>query len=156
MNDTCQIDFYHLTKSDLGANIAMLAAKITGSGHKALIVCTKIMVDTISSALWETQAETFLAHGIGAGADETGNPHVGLWLTQDPDSNPIAADYLLLTNGLDVSDIRAYKRLFLLFDGGSEAELSAARTKWKNWSKDADVACRYFVQDEAGKWLQKA
>ena len=150
---SCQIDFYHLTQSDLGKNVAMLASKIVGSGQKALILCTKLNAESMSSSLWETQADTFLAHGIG---DETVNVNAPLWLVHDPDSNPIMADHILVTGGLEVADAYHFKRLFLLFDGTSEMELAAARSKWKSWSKEEGIQCRYFAQDDAGKWTQKA
>lgn len=150
---TCQVDFYHLTKSDLASNIALLADKIVGSQKTALILCAEVMADLISSALWETTADNFLAHGV---ADDEVNLNAPLWLVHDPDYNPISADYILITSGLEVSDIRKFARVFMVFDGTSEFEVSSARQKWKSWSQIDDVKCRYFSQDTAGKWTQNA
>ena len=150
---SCQVDFYHLTTSDLGSNLALLADKIVGSHKSALILCTEVMAEGISAALWETRADNFLAHGKG---HEPVNKASPLWLVHDPDANPINADYILITGGLDVSDIRRFKRVFMVFDGTSESEVTAARIKWKKWAQMDEVMCRYFAQDEAGKWSQKA
>lgn len=148
-----QIDFYHLVGSDLGATVAMLSAKIIGAGHKALILCVQPMAEPISMALWETQPDSFLAHGMG---DHMDNPHAPLWLVHDPASNPIAADYMVMTGGLEPADMNSFARLFTIFDGTSETELTLARQQWKRWSKLEQVKCRYFAQDESGKWGQKA
>ena len=149
---SCQIHFYHLTGTDLGKNVAVLAGKIVGAGQKSLILCTKLNAETLSSALWETHPETFLAHGL---SDDAVNADAPLWLVHDPEMNPIQAEHIIITGGLEVADILSFKRCFLLFDGNSESELSAARAKWKNWSKNEQLSCRYFAQDDAGKWSQK-
>ena len=149
----CQIDFYHLTSSDLGSTVALLSDKIVGSNKTAIILCSQTMSDMISAALWETTADNFLAHGIG---NEPLNPNAPLWLVHDPNANPINADYAMLTSGLEIDDVMRFERLFLVFDGTSEFELSSARKKWKNWSQIDDISCRYFSQDGGGKWSQKA
>ena len=147
-----QIDFYHLRDDDLATPLAMLAPKIVQSGHKFLILSHSNQFKAISTALWTHDASSFLAHGFN---DDAGHEFAKIWFSSDPEINPIGADYLALTHGLMPADISPFARIFNLFDGRSEETLNMARGYWKMWSGDAMKACRYFAQDEFGKWHQK-
>ena len=147
-----QIDFYHLRDADLTTPLAMLAHKTVASGHKLLILAQKDSHLAISERLWTFRPDSFLAHA----ADENeGHENAQIWLTSDVAVNLIGARFLALTSGLEPPQVQKFDRVFNLFDGTSEVAVSAARESWKRWSGTADVTCRYFAQDDQGRWSKK-
>tara|TARA_B100000963_G_C22576445_1_gene648672 strand:+ start:299 stop:802 length:504 start_codon:yes stop_codon:yes gene_type:complete len=147
-----QIDFYHLRNGDLATPLSMLAHKTVASGHKLLILAQKDSHEAISERLWTFRADSFLAHA----ADENeGHKYAQIWLTSDVAANQIDARFLALTAGLEPPQIQKFDRVFNLFDGTSEVAVSAARDSWKRWSETEDVTCRYFAQDDQGRWSLK-
>ena len=147
-----QIDFYHLRDADLATPLAMLADKTVASGHKLLILAQKDTHASISERLWSFKPDSFLAHA----ADENdGHEHAKIWLTSDVAVNQISASFLALTAELEPPEIQKFERVFNLFDGTSETAVSAAQKSWKRWSRTHDVTCRYFAQNDQGRWSQK-
>ena len=147
-----QIDFYQLRDGDLGTPLAMLAHKTVTCGHKLLILAQKEKHVTISEKLWSFRPNSFLAH---AADEDDGYEYAQIWLTSDVAVNQINARFLALTAGLEPPDVQKFERVFNLFEGTSEAAVSAARDSWKRWSGTDDVTCRFFVQDGRGRWSQK-
>ena len=147
-----QIDFYHLRDADLATPLAMLAHKTVTSGHKLLILAQKDCHAAISERLWSFQPDSFLAH---AADEDQGHEYARIWLTSDVAANQIDARFLALTAGLEPPEVQKFDRVFNLFDGTSETAVSAARESWKRWSERDNVICRYFAQDEQGRWSQK-
>ena len=84
-----------------------------------------------------------------------GHEHASVWLSSDVGANQIKARYLALTAGLEPPDIQQFDRIFNLFDGTSETAVAVARDSWRRWSALEQVSCRYFSQDEQGRWSQK-
>jgi DNA polymerase-3 subunit chi len=148
-----QIDFYHLTDVDFSAPAALIADKSVTSGHKLLMLASKPVAASLSDALWTTRPDSFLAHGIDA---EEGLAHAPVWISTEPDKNPIEADFLLLTAGLEMDDMQGFRRVFNLFNGAEETALAKAREQWKSWSTQGSWHCRYFARSETGGWQQKA
>ena len=147
-----QIDFYHLRDADLATPLAMLAHKTVTSGHKLLILAQKDCHAAISESLWSFRPDSFLAH---AADKDQGHEHAQIWLTSDVAANQIDARFLALTAGLEPPEVQKFDRVFNLFDGTSETTVSAARDSWKRWSGADDITCRYFAQDDKGRWCQK-
>ena len=147
-----QIDFYHLRDADIATPLAMLAHKTVASGHKLLILAQKDSHAAISERLWSFRSDSFLAH---AADEEEGHEHAQIWLTSNVAINRIEARFLALTAGLEPPEVQKYERVFNLFDGTSKVAVSAARDSWKRWSGTNDVTCRYFAQDDQGRWSQK-
>ena len=48
-----------------------------------------------------------------------------------------------------------FERVFNLFDGRSEAQITQAREQWRNWKASDDLTMRYFAQDDTGRWEQR-
>lgn len=147
-----QIDFYHLRDADLATPVAMLAHKTVASGQKLLVLGKKDSFTDISDKLWSYRPDSFLAHGVDAAE---GNDHACVWLSSDIQENQIEAHYLVLTAGLEVQDVNKFQRIFNVFDGTSETAVAAARDSWRRWTALEQVTCRYFSQDEQGRWTQK-
>jgi len=147
-----QIDFYHLKDGALAAPLAMLANKTVSSGHKLLIVAKKEDFSEISTQLWCRYPESFLAHGCD---EDEGRDHAPVWLTSMPEHNHIQADFVALTSALVPPDLRAFSRIFNLFDGSNDKAVSLARSCWKDWSAIEQAECRYFAQDENANWQRR-
>lgn len=148
-----QIDFYHLTQSPLETALIMLLKKTLAAGKTGLILCPKPVASGLDDLLWSYEDDSWLPHGVddGAGADRA-----KVWISTDPESNPINAPFLFLTHGVMPSKWDAVERAFILFDGGSEAQVDQARAQWKQISAMADVSASYFGQDDEGRWQKKA
>ena len=147
-----QIDFYHLRDGDLATPVAMLAHKTVASGQKLLVLGKEDSFPEISDKLWCYRPDSFLAHGVD---EADGTDYASVWLSSDVRGNQIGADYLALTGGLEVEDISKFQRIFNLFDGTSETAVAAARDSWRRWVASEQTTCRYFSQDEQGRWTQK-
>ena len=147
-----QIDFYHLRDADLATPLAMLAHKTVASGHRLLVLGQKDSFAEISDKLWSFRPDSFLAHDSDMAE---GHEHASVWLSSDVGANQIKARYLALTAGLEPPDIQQFDRIFNLFDGTSETAVAVARDSWRRWSALEQVSCRYFSQDEQGRWSQK-
>lgn len=148
-----QVDFYHLTSSDLDAALIMLLKKTVAAGKKALILCPKPVAGALDDLLWTYEADAWLPHGID---DGEGQPQAKVWISTDPGVNPIAAPFLFVTHGAMPASWQGIERAFILFDGHSEAQVQQAREQWKFVTAEDDVTASYFAQDDDGRWQKKA
>ena len=112
-----QVDFYHLTSSDMAEALVMLVKKCQVAGKRALIQCPR-----------------------------------PAWIMSEPAGNPIDAEFLFLLHGAERPDMASFERVFNLFDGRSDAQVSQARAQWQEWRQDESLEMRYFAQDDDGKW----
>ncbi len=147
-----QIDFYHLKDNGLALAVAMLADKTVASGQKFLIHAPALLIDNISEHLWTAKPDNFLAHGVDNG---DGALHAPVWITTQPQHNPISASFLCLTDGLAIDNLASFERVFNIFDGSDTAKKDHARQQWKSWSSDSAHQCRYFAQNDDGRWELK-
>ena len=49
----------------------------------------------------------------------------------------------------------SFERVFNLFDGRLDAQISEARSQWQEWRKNEALKMRYFAQDDEGKWEKR-
>lgn len=148
-----QIDFYHLTQSDLHDALVMLLQKTASVGKKALILCPKPVSAALDDMLWSFDPNAWMPHGVD---DADGASHAKVWITTDPAQNQIGAEFGFLTHGVEPQSLGDFERAFVLFDGRSEAQVQQAREQWKRFSSTADVTASYFAQDDDGRWQKKA
>jgi len=148
-----QVDFYHLTQSTLDEALVMLVKKCQLAGKKVLIQCPRPAAEAVDDALWTHEPESWLAHGLD---DAPGAEHAGIWINSTADGNQLSAEFLFLLHGAERSDIDSFERVFNLFDGRSEAQVAQAREQWRSWQASEGLTMRYFAQDDAGKWEQRA
>ena len=147
-----QIDFYHLTQSDLAEALVTLLKKTHLAGKKALIQCPRPAAEAIDDALWTQDPESWIPHGLD---DAKGIEYATSWILSDGKTNPINAEFLFLLHGSERSDLGQFERIFNLFDGRSEAQVQQARSQWQAWRDAGDLEMRYFAQDDAGKWEKR-
>jgi DNA polymerase-3 subunit chi len=145
-----EIGFYHLTRTGLLAALPPLLGRTLAAGEKALVLCAAEQISAIDEALWLSQNPDWLPHGTA------GMPHTEwqpIFIT-DVEINPAGAKFLFLTAGLVPADLKVYARVFDLFDGNDDAEVAAARLRWK-LAKDGGHALTYWKQGAAG-WEKSA
>lgn len=162
-----QIDFYHLTQSDIETALVMLVQKSLLAGKRVLVQCPRPAAEAIDDALWVADRDSWIPHGLD---DAPGRDKAPVWIcsaSNDKDSNdkhgaetdgvnPDDATFLFLLHGAQRDDMPRFERVFNIFDGRSEAQVGQARDQWQSW-RDMDAAeMRYFAQDDAGKWEQRA
>ena len=152
-NKLQHIDFYQLTSSDTAELAAQLAEKCHAAAKKTVIHCNKEQCQSVSRALWVLRDLSFLAHGID---DDDGKDYATIWISSALDHNQIDADYAILLEGRELPKMAEFERIFIIFNGKDEAELSQARGQWKALSGQFTGHCRYFAKTETGGWAQKA
>jgi len=77
-----------------------------------------------------------------------------VWITPD-EENPNGADILVLTDGVESTEIGNYRRCLEMFDGRDEVAVADARRRWAAY-KDAAHGLTYWQQTESGGWEKKA
>ena len=148
-----QVDFYHLTRSELPDALVLLVEKARLAGRKSLIHCPQPAAEAIDDDLWVRDPHSWLPHGLDEGA---GAPCAVAWIVSEGNANPISAEFLFLLHGAERSDMAGFERVFNLFDGRSEAQVTQARAQWQAWRDMEGLEMRYFAQDDDGKWQQRA
>ena len=144
-----QFDFYNLINSDYFRPAMQIAEKVLKNSNKLLIIAPENELPYWSTKLWTDKKDSFIAHGMG---EDDVSDFAPIWLSSSVEDNPINAEFIVLTNGLGLESFSSFKRVFYLFDGSSKAALAQARTQWQNWSSNPQHICRYFCQDEKGRW----
>ena len=147
-----QVDFYHLTRSEMAEALVMLVKKCQLAGKKALIQCPRPAAEAMDDALWTQDLDSWIPHGLD---DAAGATHAEAWVMSVPDGNPVEAEFLFLLHGADRPDMAAFERVFNLFDGRSDAQVTQARAQWQEWRQDSSLEMRYFAQDDDGKWHKR-
>lgn len=141
-----EIGFYHLTRTTLNAALPALLGRTLAAGEKALVVCpNSSQLTALDEALW--RCDDWLPHGTA------GSPHPywqPIYLTTSLE-NPASANFLFRLNGAAAAP-EGFSRVFDLFDGNDDAEVHAARQRWRV-AKEAAHTLAYWKQEERG-WVK--
>ena len=148
-----QVDFYHLTKSDMAEALVMLVKKCQLAGKKVLVQCPRPAAEAMDEALWTQDPDSWIPHGLD---DAAGAAHAQAWIMSSPEGNPVSAEFLFLLHGAERPDMTTFERVFNLFDGRSEAQVSQARAQWQEWRRHDALEMRYFAQDDEGRWEKRS
>ena len=148
-----EVLFYHLQRQPLEAVLPTLLLKSLERGFRVVVeVGDDDRLAALDEHLWTFSDDSFLPHGTAREPDCAEQPVV---LVSGPD-NPNGGDLRFLVAGARAADdLDAYKRIVLIFDGGDEEALNAARTDWRK-VKAAGHAATYWQQSETGRWEKKA
>lgn len=147
-----QVDFYHLTHSEMAEALVTLLKKTHVAGKKALIQCPRPAAEAVDDALWTQDPESWLPHGLD---DAKGAAFASSWILSDGETNPVNAEFLFLLHGAERADMHNFERVFNLFDGRSEAQVAQARSQWQSWRGTGGLEMRYFAQDDSGNWEKR-
>jgi DNA polymerase-3 subunit chi len=110
-----------------------------------VIICPDAArVAALDAALWLSQNPDWLPHGTAAAPHPEWQP---IYLTHE-DVNPNGAGFLFRIAGAG-ADLTPYKRVFDLFDGNDEAQVQAARARWRE-GKAAGHGLAYWKQGAQG------
>ena len=148
-----QVDFYHLTQSDLETVIVMLLKKTIVAGKTALILCPKPVATALDATLWTHEVGSWIPHGVD---DANGVDIAPVWISTNPAKNPIDASFLFLVHGLAPPSLEVFERVFNLFDGCSDAQTTDARAQWKEWGGNSLLQLGYYAQSDEGRWQKNA
>ena len=161
--------FYHLTRSSAAEALPLLLQKTLAAEKRALVCCDLDQAALFSSALWSFGGGSFGGGASGGGAYGEGSwlPHgvkgkddadadiCPIWFSDAPENNQNNASFMFFINGIAPDHTDGMERVFILFDGNSEAAVTNARQQWKALREDGhDLS--YWQQDDAGRWSQSA
>ena len=146
-----EISFYHLLHTPLERALPKLMEKVIGSGARAVIrTGSAERAEAISAVLWTYDQGSFLPHGTARDGNPDKQP---IWITPE-DENPNAAAILVLTDGVESSDVGSFERCLDMFDGRDDAAVSEARRRWTAY-KASDHDLTYWQQTERGGWEKR-
>ncbi|WP_366555522.1 DNA polymerase III subunit chi [Aquibaculum sediminis] len=146
-----EVRFYHLTTTGLDRALPQLLEKTLERGKRAVVMARSVeRVEWLCGLLWTYDDRGFLPHGSARDGHAEAQP---VWITET-DENPNGAAYLFLTDGATSAQIDDYELCALLFDGGDQGALTAARAQWKEL-KAAGHSISYWQQDARGRWSKQ-
>ena len=147
-----EISFYHLLHTPLERALPKLMEKVLESGARAVIrTGSTDRAEALNGELWTFDDHSFIPHGTAQDGNSTLQP---VWITPD-EENPNGADILVLTDGVESTEIGNYRRCLEMFDGRDEVAVADARRRWAAY-KDAAHDLAYWQQTERGGWEKKA
>jgi DNA polymerase-3 subunit chi len=138
------VDFYHLDRSPIEKVLPSLCEKVLARGERLLIVADPELLAQLDSQLWSYAPDAFLPHGRDNASAQP------ILLSQQPEAANGAAN-IALADGRWREEALGFARAFYLFDNAHRDE---ARETWKALKDRPEVECRYWKQDERGKWVQ--
>ena len=143
-----RVDFYQLGSVAPESVIAAIAGRLSGEGHRLLIVAEdEGVLARLDRQLWDQGAASFLAHAVAGNADDARQP---ILLSTQVDA-PNLARNLLIADGQWRDAALGFDRAFYLFDGDT---LEAARLAWKLLAGREGVE-RHYWANETGKWVER-
>ncbi len=152
MTATGRALFYHLTQSGLEDTLLLILSRATGQGWRVMVRGTAAdRLEDLDKRLWLAGGpEAFLAHGMEGGPQDGDQP---VLLGQG--AVPPGAAGLVLIDGAEssVDEALGLERVWVLFDGGDEAQVMKARTLWTRLTTGG-MAAQYWTE-ETGRWVMK-
>lgn len=145
--------FYHLTRQPLEATLPALLGKALQAGWRVAVRGRDAArLAWLDEQLWRGPDDGFLPHGLAGGPQDADQP---VLLTTGT-ACPNGARCVMAVDGAEVTpaEVQALERVCILFDGGDEAALQAARRQWKALTA-AGCAAQYW-SEESGRWQMKA
>lgn len=151
-----EILFYHLEKRSLEDVLPGLIERTLLRGWRALIRAESgDRAQAIDNLLWTWSEESFVPHaqlGDGAAAAQP------VLITVEEGNANRAKVLFLVGNAMPQSlesDLTAFERIVVLFDGRDESALAAVRRAWSE-TKAAGHETAYWRQSASGKWEKQA
>ncbi|KEC55482.1 DNA polymerase III subunit chi [Bartonella koehlerae] len=143
--------FYHLTQSTLEDILPTLVERALERFGRVTIQCVnKERRDAIDTRLWVYADEAFIGHGTECDQYPNFQP---VFLTTGQ-GNPNDSKIRFLIEGAICSDIDAYQRLVVLFNGQSDEQLDLVRAQWKKYKME-NHNLTYWQQTENCCWKKQ-
>ena len=148
-----EVLFYHLTAAPIETTLPELLEKALARGWRVLVRCgSEAGLAALDRALWTWRDDAFLPHGTGTDPYPDRQP---VYLTLG-EENPNGAAVLMLVDGARrlPGELGGFARTCVLFDGGDDAALEAAREDWRK-VRETGLDARYWARERGG-WVEKA
>lgn len=146
------VRFYQLGRRPLEQALAVMLERCYQRGQRALVQAGSAeRVEALAQHLWTYRERSFLPHGTDKDGHAEQQP---IWLTTE-NENPNGAEVLFLTDGSERGDLGGFALVAVLFDGGDDARLTAAREYWRRL-RECGATLTYWAEDDEGRWTQKA
>ena len=146
-----KISFYHLTKAPLERALPQLLDKILSNDKRAILFFDdEDKMLELDKKLWTLGKNSFLPHGT---QNDPRKDEQLIYLTME-EENPCNAQFLVNLSGVVPKFMADFDRYMDMFDGNDDAELTAARTRWKQLSAQGHKPV-YYQQNENGGWQTK-
>ena len=144
-----KVDFWQLGRDPVAKVVALIAARVLGSGHRLLVVSDDSAErDAIGKGLWDHDPAAFLANGPADAPHAARQP---ILLAGDCVAAN-GADHVIFADGRWRDEADGFARSFLLF---GEAGVEAARACWRGLDGRAGLERSFYRQDD-GKWTKIA
>ncbi len=155
----CEVWFYHLERTALERALPQLLEKTVARGWRAMVRTGQAdHLDAIDQGLWTYSDDSFLAHGLAGEPLADRQPILLSGPIEGEKGDgpaPNGAQALFLIEGAEAGDLSSYERCILLFDGGDETALNAARARWSRFKADG-YPVSYWKQSVEGAWGKQA
>lgn len=148
-----EVLFYHLQHQPVEAVLPGLLLRSLERGWRVAVEAgDEHRMAALDDHLWTFSDDSFLPHGSAREPDIAAQPVALLC----DGGNPNNATVRFLVHGARApDDLNGWARIVLMFDGGDEAALAAAREDWRKM-KAAGADATYWQQNDMGKWEKKA
>lgn len=144
--------FYHLTQSGLEDTLVLILTRAAGQGWRVMVRGTDASrLEALDKRLWLAGGpEAFLPHGQEGGPHDLEQP-----ILLGRGALPAAAVGLVLIDGAEatVEEALGLHRVWVLFDGGDEAQVLQARRLWTLLTTGG-MAAQYWTE-QTGRWAMK-
>lgn len=144
--------FYHLTRSGLFDTVLMILQRAYKAGWPVLLRAPDPQrIAALDAGLWTGGApKDFLPHGLQGAPDEDQQP-----ILLGMGALPARARGLMLLDGAQTTAEEAalLERVWVLFDGADQDQLTRARALWSALTSGG-MAAQYW-SDEDGQWALK-
>lgn len=142
--------FYHLTRSGPEEVLALILPRALAAGWRVMLRSPdSARLERLEARLWLDLEDSFVPHGLEGGAFDADQP---VLLGQGPAVND-AQGVVLLDGAAPLPGEEALERLWVLFDGGDEPAVQAARGLWTRIT-GLGMAAQYWSED-TGRWVMK-
>lgn len=143
--------FYHLTRSSPEETMTTILPRALQAGWRVMLRGGDLAaLQVLDAALWLGPEDGFLPHGLAGGPQDGDQP---ILLGTGAIGN--AAQALMLIDGAECSidETVGLERIWVIFDGGSDPAVKAARGLWTKLT-GAGMAAQYW-SEETGRWQKK-
>ena len=146
-----EVGFYHLTRQPLERALPALLEKVSERGLRAVLIADSMeRIESLNGLLWTYEQRAWLPHGSSREPHPEEQP---IYLTT-AEENPNGATVLVLIDGMRPAFLGTFERAVDLFDGRDEAQVAAARERWRAY-KAAGHQLTYWQQGETGGWTKQ-
>jgi DNA polymerase-3 subunit chi len=144
------IHFYHLMATPIEKALPQLVERAYASGGRVVVHGEAEMLMQLDDVLWNYSPVSFLPHAVVSGAVQ--QEKIALMASGDvPEDTKMLFLVSGASVGVDIHPSPNLERVFDMFDGANDAQVSQARVRWKHY-QDGGYALKYIRQNDRGGW----